>query len=436
MPQRTDPAGGRSVHPPAGQSEMREPEIPRFSDEALLLTDAPVPGRKAALPVGKVHIVAVSSVERLASIEAEWQELGARAAEPNPFYEPWMLLPALRAFATGKRVRVLLALAPHPSPANKGGWLLCGVFPVEIAAGRAQLWKHPYCYLCTPLLRPGYGREAVTAFFDWLERHAGLVRLEDVPGEGPFRLLLVEELYRRRWPYAVSAWYTRALFRPASSGQEFLERSLNGKRRKELRRQRSRLAEQGRLELAELRAGEDPGPWIEELLRLEGSGWKGRQKDAAVRKAAHRAYLAEMAKQAHQRGRLMVMGLRLDGRPIALKYNLLAGEGSFAFKIAYDESFAHFSPGVLLELDNVELLHERRDIRWMDSCAAPNRFMINHLWPDRLEMQTLFFATGSALASIAVALVPIVHLARALARRIARRFAGARAARAEEEANP
>jgi len=136
-----------------------------------------------------------------------------------------------------------------------------------------------------------------------------------------------------------------------------------------------------------------------------------------------------MAKQAHERGRLMMMGLRLDGRPIAVKYNLLANEGSFAFKIAYDESFARYSPGVLLELDNVEKLHERKDIQWMDSCAAPERFMINHLWPDRREMQTLFFATGTLLASIAVALVPLVHLARSVARRIAARFR-----RREEEA--
>jgi CelD/BcsL family acetyltransferase involved in cellulose biosynthesis len=436
MSHGTDFLRERSVPAPADEARAPDAEIPRFSDEALLLTDAPVPGRKAPLKVGKVRMVAVTSLERLASIQSEWQELGARAAEPNPFYEPWMLLPALRAFGAGKQIRVLLALAPHPSPTNKGGWLLCGVFPVEIAAGRAQLWKHPYCYLCTPLLRPGYGREAVTAFFDWLERHARLVRLEDVPGDGPFRLLLVEELYRRRWAYAVSAWYTRALFKPASNGQEFLERSLNGKRRKELRRQRSRLAEQGRLELAELRAGEDCSPWVEELLHLETNGWKGRKKGAAVREATHRAYLAEMAKQAHERGRVMMMGLRLDGRPIALKYNLLAGEGSFAFKIAYDETFARFSPGVLLELHNVERLHERRDIQWMDSCAAPNRFMINHLWPDRREMQTLFFATGGLLASVAVALVPAIHLARSLAKRIAERFARARAPLAEEEASP
>jgi len=38
-------------------------------------------------------------------------------------------------------------------------------------------------------------------------------------------------------------------------------------------------------------------------------------------------------------------------------------------------------------------------------------------------MQTLFFATGPMLASIAVALVPLVHLVRSVVKRIAARFA-------------
>jgi hypothetical protein len=96
--------------------------------------------------------------------------------------------------------------------------------------------------------------------------------------------------------------------------------------------------------------------------------------------------------------------------------NLFGGEGAFAFKITFDESFGRFSPGVLLELDNVERAHRVPALRWMDSCAAPNRFMINHLWPDRREMQTVFFATGSRLGALTVALVPLLHFLRRLKR--------------------
>ena len=389
----------------------RLPETP-FSDEALLLTDAPTPGRLPQAPSDDFETEVVTDWSRLAALEQEWQDLAAAASEPNPFYEPWMLLPALHAYGSGARLEVLLVSATH-----RGRRLLYGLFPIAWRRGRAELWKHRSCYLATPLLRSGFGREALRCFFDYLERSCGLVRLDDVPGDGPFHLHLVDELNRRGWASLVSSWYTRALFRPASSGDQFLERALNGKRRKELRRQRARLAELGHLEVCELRPDEDPAPWIREFLSLEASGWKGARGVAAALHPAERAFMEATAARAHQRGRLMMIGLRLDGRPVALKYNLLAGDGAFAFKIAFDESFARYSPGVLLELDNIHRLHRMPAVRWMDSCAAPNRFMINHLWPERREMQTVFFSTGRALPSLLLALVPLLQFLRARAQR-------------------
>ena len=40
--------------------------------------------------------------------------------------------------------------------------------------------------------------------------------------------------------------------------------------------------------------------------------------------------------------------------------------------------------------------------------------MAVYLWPDRREMQTVFFSTGGRLGAMAVALVPLVHLVRRL----------------------
>jgi len=397
------------------------PADPGFSDEALFLTDAPVPGQgQLAAQVRDAWVEVVQDPTRLQVLEEEWESLAAAALEPNPFYEPWMLLPALRRFGRADRVEVALVWAPHPSR-EKGRKLLCGLFPVGFRRGRAELWKHPYCYLSTPLLRAPVARETLALFLDWLGSRTGLARLEDVPGDGAFHLHLVDELNRRRWPSLVSSWYTRAVFRPAATGEDFLERALNGKRRKELRRQRARLCELGKLEICELRPGGDLDAWIADFITLEASGWKGRAGVAAGVRETDRAYIEEMTREAFRRGRLMMLGLRLDGRPVALKCNLLAGEGSFAFKIAFDESRARYSPGVLLELENIHRLHERPGIRWMDSCAAANRFMINHLWPERREMQTVFFSTGRTLPSLALSLLPLLNFVRARLKRRASR---------------
>ena len=62
--------------------------------------------------------------------------------------------------------------------------------------------------------------------------------------------------------------------------------------------------------------------------------------------------------------------------------NLLAPPGAFAFKTTFDESYARFSPGVLIQLENLHIL-EREEIAWVDSCAMDNHPMIDSLWSGR-----------------------------------------------------
>ena len=74
---------------------------------------------------------------------------------------------------------------------------------------------------------------------------------------------------------------------------------------------------------------------------------------------------------------------------MAMKCSLSAGKGLFALKIAYDEQWAKYSPGVLLELENIRVQHFEARHKWMDSCAQPDHPMINHLWGERRLIQHL-----------------------------------------------
>lgn len=402
--------------PPAPTPPVTPPVI---SDEALYLTDTPVPGgRKAPLApptAAELWIETASTEAQLQAAAAACADLADHALEPNPFYEPWMLLAALRELATDREVEIVLVWGPHPSR-RKGARQLCGLFPIEWR-GRgllraAQLWQHRYCYLCTPLVRAGVETQAMSRALDWLAERAAIIKFGEVSAEGPVHHALVDELGRRRWGVQLGDAYTRAILRTAANGDDFLEKALAGKRRKELRRQRSRLAEHGRLEACAL---EDPGElsrWVEDFVALEQKSWKGRCAVSLASDPSHLRWFQQMSEQAQRQGRLMMLGLRLDDRPIALKLNLLAGDGSFAFKIAFDESFARYSPGVQLELDNVHRVHQQPGLRWMDSCAAADRFMINHLWPDRRGIHTLFFAPGGGARSLLLALLPLARWAR------------------------
>ena len=66
--------------------------------------------------------------------------------------------------------------------------------------------------------------------------------------------------------------------------------------------------------------------------------------------------------------------------------NFLTAPGAFSYKTAFDEDYARFSPGVLLQRENLALL-ERDGIDWVDSCAAQDHPMIDHFWRERRVIQ-------------------------------------------------
>ncbi len=95
-------------------------------------------------------------------------------------------------------------------------------------------------------------------------------------------------------------------------------------------------------------------------------------------------------------GVLERLALTLDGRPIAMLANFHTPPGAFSYKTAFDESFARFSPGVLLQCENLLIL-DRPEIAWTDSCASADHPMIDHIWRERRVVGRLSIAIGGKL---------------------------------------
>jgi CelD/BcsL family acetyltransferase involved in cellulose biosynthesis len=339
------------------------------------------------------QIIVETCVDGLQSHIAAWESLASDAIEPNPFYEHWMLIPAMREIAD-EDIRVVFVYA-----SSRGATNLCGVFPIarrrayrNLPIPNFSFWKHKYCFLCTPLLRVDSAQAALGAYLDWFERNApswSLVEFNHTSGEGAFPALLKAELDRRRRSRYHTESFQRALIRPAVSEESYLGENISHGRRKEWRRQFNRLIERGRVEFVELEREQDVDRWIRGFMDLEASGWKGRAGSAILLEEPSRRFFSETMREAFRRKRLMMLGLLVDGKPIALKCNILSGSGAFAFKIAYEEQFHRFSPGLQLELETIRRLHRQNSIRWMDSCATPNHVMINSLWAERRRIQTV-----------------------------------------------
>ena len=355
-------------------------------------------------------VVVVRDLQKLSSFIPAWEELAEHALERNVFYEHWMLLPALQAYGAGKDIGVALVLID--SDGNRpGAGSLAGLFPLRLIPrfrnlkiSALSLWQHPHCYLGTPLVRADRAVECVSGLLQWLRRGASakLLELPWIAADGPFRTLLLE----RCTDLGLTSWttesFTRGLWRQATNAAGGPGAAVSGALRRRLRRHEKRLTESGRLEHVAMGPAEDIGRWIEEFLRVEASGWKGAGGSALACSESGRRYFTQITTAAFRRGRLLMLGLDYDGEPVARRCAFLAGDGSFAFKTAYDERFAHYSPGTILEIDSLLQLQGLGRVHWMDSCAAPDNALINRISNERKAIHSLAIA-GGPLGEVVIA---------------------------------
>ena len=377
------------------------------------------PWSEPAGQVGECTAELIADHSLLTSHAPEWAELAANSMEPNPFYEPFALLPALRHLTAGQDVRVLIVWAKVGSARRMVALLPLVRAPLTswIPLDAWTPWQHKYCFLTSPLIHQDHADLATKGLLTWLSRN-GRVSVLSCVGGGAVEALLARKANCLQLGLAEAERQQRALFLAADSAEDYMAQSVSGRHRKGYRRLERHLGEAGKLEFRQVGLDQPLETWLEEFLRLEASGWKGRAGTAFADSRPDRDYFLEMMRGAHASRRLMGLGMYLDGKPIALKANFVCHVGAFSFKICFDESYARFSPGVLLELENIRELH-RRGIAWMDSCADEDHPMIDRLWPARREIRTLFLAPKlGGIGSPASTLAAMCRMKRAAGRRV------------------
>ena len=211
-----------------------------------------------ALPHGQLHLLDVEQLAEPAFVAA-WERLVSRAVEPNPFFEPWFLLPALRQW--GKADRVITKAWFHEGR-------LAGLLPVVRSAQyyshivtHATGWLHANAFCGVPLIAAGHEDafwRDMLAHFDRRARRALFLHLPKMPADGPANAALERVLAARPRDCYIVAEENRALLAGETSAEAYLEASMSAKKRKELRRQHNRLAEEGALAFAGATDGLDP----------------------------------------------------------------------------------------------------------------------------------------------------------------------------------
>ncbi|MHA6334242.1 GNAT family N-acetyltransferase [Qipengyuania sp. CAU 1752] len=330
-------------------------------------------------------------------IIASWDELAGHASDPNPYYESWFLTPSLIHMAQDGEVTLVCVERDKE-------WI--GLLP--LARGNdyysrpvphLSAWLHPNIFLCTPLVRKGMEIAFWQAMLDWADANAGaalFLHLPELSLDTRLANSLEQVAQLQSRPFGTVERYERAILESGLSADNYRLTHHSGRKRKRLRRCLNRLSECGEVAFEWHHDQENVDGWIDNFLRIESSGWKGRSGSALACGPSTSALFREAVRGAARRGQTTRLALTVDQRPIAMLVNFLSQPAAFGFKTAFDEQFADYSPGVLIENEYLAEL-DRDAFEWSDSCAAADHPVMNSMWAERRTIGKVSVAIGGPI---------------------------------------
>ena len=363
-------------------------------------------------------------IQPLTAISREaWCALAERAIEPNGYYLPaWEL--AVDSFARGRTG--VDALSAWSSAASDPARLI-GLLPV------VSLWRackiplpalvsaSPYGTLCTPLIARDLAGEAVSGLIEQARAagaHALIMR--DVSLCGAAMKTIAQVLRQDGLQPLILQSHLRACLDARREADDLLHDVLGGKKLKELRRQRNRLAEHGEVRFAVATSIEAVEEAIEVFLTLEASGWKAERGTALKQDDGDATFIRQATRGLAATGQCEIATLHAGETPVAAAIVLRHLDRAFYFKLGIDERFSKFSPGVQLTLDLTLHLCADAVLATADSTASPHHPMINPIWRGRLRIGDVIIPLRRGDP-----VVPIIHAAmkmRQMLREAARRI--------------
>ncbi len=373
-----------------------------------------------------VEVAELSLVEA-AALREPWNDLLARAVEPNVLHGPDFLLPALEAFAPDARVIV----------AHRGegaGRMLVAVMPVwrprlgfGVSRRLPTVFSNEFAPRGTPLIDADRPDEILIALFAAIARRDLGVVFGHLPLDGPFHDALARAAATAGHRTILVEHHTRAVLRGGGDGEAFFQDNIRRKRRKEWRRQWRRLAETGPVE-ASITRGTGCETAFADFVVLEASGWKGRRHSALVQDPAVLRFADRVVANLAASGRIVVDRIDRAGQPLAMLVSFGAEGHWVTWKTAYDEAFATYSPGAQVLLRATTRLLDEGSLVEADSLAIEDHPLMNHMWPDRRAIGTVVVGFPAPVRlplrlTGAAEELRLYHAARRLARRLRARLA-------------
>ena len=324
----------------------------------------------------------------------ELEHLCARSIEPNVFFNPRFLAPAMPRLEDREirlavirdgdeersRLRLLVPLSVEKAP-----------MPLGVPIMRT--WSNPFGPLGTPLIDRDDPVGVIEDCFTMLGRkHLQLPRVFVMPEvrlDGPFATILRSFASSRDLTLVTTNEIDRPFLESDLDPDDYLRKAVRSHHLREYRRQRRRLQEQGPVEHTVARTPDDIRLGVETFLTLEAGGWKGRERTAMAIDRFRAAFAREAVYRLAERDLCRVHTLSVGGKPIACLIVFIENGVAYTWKTAYDEAYSGYSPGAQLMLDVTRTHLDDPNIDATDSCAVPDHPIMSRLWMERRKVGTL-----------------------------------------------
>jgi len=284
--------------------------------------------------------ITIEWYDQIDLLAPEWAALADRTGA-DPFRRPGWVGAWHEAFGRGELVGV----------AARHGGELVAVLPLQRSGRMLSSTANWH----TPVFGPVWERpDAVAklgeALFASCPRR---ILLAFVDSDDPLRESVLMRARGARYR-TLDVTVQRSPYLDLKGDWETLWQRMSSKRRNTLKRRRRKLEERGELTLRVLADGAQLGPPLEEALRVEALGWKGRRGTAIESRPDTHLFYRRVAAWAGSEGTLRLALLRVDDRLVAFDYALESRGRHYLLKTGFDPAYSDCAPGIVLRTMMIE----------------------------------------------------------------------------------
>lgn len=340
---------------------------------------------------------------------AAWSALEARAIEENAFLSPYFVLPAIRYLEEDKNPLILFVEKTAAGIPNLVGVAIFNVhkpsrkFPLPYLS----LFSSIHSYLSGFLVDREYAPEVTEQIYRFImdpKRGWHGLRVKNLAADGDFVSMrqTVESTLGIKWQRSRS-WQRPVCHLNSISDTDVY---VSKKAKENIQRRQRGLSKLGELEWYVCYGGSLQVSHLEELLRLEHTGWKKEEGTSLLSNPNHATFFREMSIGFQLEGRIFITELHLDRVVLSTVSNLVSGNSGFSFKIGWDISYARYSPSII----NLTNYIAKRtflppNLDFLDSCAAPGSHMEDVWLTRRVLSDGVYALTGAGKLALSAAQV-------------------------------